>query len=162
MALDPALPVVVPGELITAQYNNDQRANLDRLDRMRPTQHAAGGIAVSGAFGTAGGTVCNLTVPAHDFAGVVFLSGLLRLDRTVVGDDFRIQLRAAGTTVLAEHILLGGAAVNTVTVIAGSIPMTAGASRAFNIWVVRQTGTGNGTTYADGTANRLDAIWTPT
>lgn len=32
MALDPDLPVLVPGELITAQYNNDQRSNLLRID----------------------------------------------------------------------------------------------------------------------------------
>lgn len=160
MTLNPDLPVLVPGELITAEYHNNVRLNIDRLDRRRTRLYSIAGVAVSGAFGSIGGAVCTLPIPPQDFAGSLFIAGHLRLDRSVPGDDFRVQIRV-GTGVLAEAPLVGGGAIRAVSPTT-SVAIPAGAGRTVYLWVLRQAGgTGTGTTYADGTNNRLDVQFLP-
>lgn len=133
--------------------NNTVRPRLGKTIR-----YAVVGSAVT-TSGAAESTVASLTVtPAAD--GVLTVWAHVRVDFSVTTDEFQLRLKDGSTLAAYDTLKAPGAIVMAHPV--QGFALTAGTAKTVNATLIRASGTGTGTTYADSNINMLHAIFVPT
>jgi hypothetical protein len=119
---------------------------------------AVGGSAVSG-IGNTHTVTATVTLPAQPVEGTLLLFGHAQVTKTVATDDFRLRL-FSGATVIGEAFLNQGASPDGGAVI-GSVAVPANTAVTGTLQVIRNAGTGTGSTPADARFHRLAGLWVP-
>jgi hypothetical protein len=152
------VPVLLPGNPTSALH----AAPMQYVDASRTAARtfSAAGVALTAQAVTTETTVVTLTIPAQLIAASVYLSALIRFDKTVATDGHIVRIRDGGTEVASWYS--GAGTVNNSASLHCVIAAPASTARTITATIIRGTGTGTISTFADVVTDRVDALWFPT
>ena len=150
-----AIAVPITGEPVSAAWGASV-ANALNAKPFAVTQLGNGQANSTGAIITC----CTLVVPAQSVAGMLVVTGDLRLDSSVAGDQCEVHVKNNGVSTGRRFYI--GAAFYYFS-LTRALPTVAGVANTLILTAQRLTGTSNLSVFTEpADVNRLTAVWLPT